>query len=99
MNNCCQIEGKKTCPHSQYSCQRSLTPDNKIDSKVDRCLSDIAVTWTPIFEWYVVRCGSKNGHQKGIMCFKEIGLHAPNVLTILGSIVNIIIRKTYMIME
>ena len=99
MNNCCQIEGKKTRPHSQYSCRRSLTPDNKIDSKVDRCLSDIAVTWTPIFEWYVVRCGSKNGHQKGIMCFKEIGLHAPNVLTILGSIVNIITGKTYMIME
>ena len=25
---------------------------------------------TPIFEWCVVRCGSKNGHQKGI-CFKD----------------------------
>jgi len=29
--------------------------------------------WTPIFEWCVVRYGSKNGHQKD-MCCKEIGL-------------------------
>ena len=34
-------------------------------------------------------CGSKNGHQKGIMYFKEIGLHAQKMLTILGSILNI----------
>lgn len=27
-----------------------------------------------IFEWYVVRGGCKNGHQKGIKCLKEIGL-------------------------
>ena len=38
----------------------------------------------PIYEWYVVRCGSKNGHQND-MCLKEIGLHAQNMLTILGS--------------
>ena len=25
--------------------------------------SNIAITWTTIFEWYVVRCGSKNGHK------------------------------------
>ena len=30
--------------------------------------------WTLIFEWYVVRCGSKNGHKKRDMCSKEIGL-------------------------
>ena len=26
---------------------------------------------TPIFEWYVVRCGSKVGHQKN-MCLKRL---------------------------
>ena len=30
------------------------------------------------------------------MCLKEIGLHAQNMLSVLGSIVNII-RETYMI--
>jgi hypothetical protein len=43
----------------------------------------------PIFEWWVVRCRSKDGHQKD-MCLKEIGLHAQYWLTILGSIVNIV---------
>jgi len=28
----------------------------------------------PNFEWYVVRGGCKNRHQKGIKCLKEIGL-------------------------
>ena len=36
--------------------------------------------------------GSKKGHHKD-MWFEEIGLHAQNVLTILGSIVNIIVRS------
>ena len=31
--------------------------------------------WTPIFEWCMVRCGSKNGHQKTHV-FKKIGLRA-----------------------
>ena len=44
------------------------------------------------FEWYMVRCGSKNGHQKD-MCFKEIGLRAENILIILASIVNIIAKN------
>ena len=44
---------------------------------------------TPIFEWYVVRCGSKNRYQNDL-CLKEIGLHAQNMVTILGSTVNII---------
>ena len=26
--------------------------------------SNITTIWTPVFEWYVVRCGSKNGHQR-----------------------------------
>ena len=44
---------------------------------------------TLVFEWCVVRCGSKNGHQKGIMCFKEIGLHVQTLVTTLSSIVDI----------
>ena len=35
-----------------------------------------------IFEWYVVRCGSKNIHRIG-MCLKEIGLRAQIMLVIL----------------
>ena len=43
-----------------------------------------------IVEWYVAmsRCESTKEHQKHIMCSKEIGLHAHNMLTILSSIVN-----------
>ena len=61
---------------------------------VDVPNSNTTLTWTPIFESYVVRCGSKNGHQKD-MSLKEIGLHAQNMLTILGSKVNMI-WGTYM---
>ena len=44
----------------------------------------------PIFEWYLVRCCSKNGYIKDV-CLKEIGLHAQNmIITILSSIVDII---------
>ena len=48
------------------------------------------IFWTPILEWHVVKCGSKNGHQRD-MCLKEIqALHAQNMLTILSSIINMI---------
>ena len=43
---------------------------------------------TRILEWCVVSCGSKSRHQNN-MCLKEIGLHAQNLLAILGSVVNI----------
>ena len=56
--------------------------------------SDIFLNQIPIFEWYVVRYGSKNGQQKD-MFLKEIGLCAQVLLTILGSIVNTI-RGAYM---
>ena len=42
-----------------------------------------------LFEWCLVRCGSKNDHQKD-MCSKEIRLCAQILLTILDLIVNII---------
>jgi hypothetical protein len=44
---------------------------------------------TPIFEWCVVRFGSKNGYPKD-MSFEEIRLHVENMMTILGSTMNII---------
>ena len=50
--------------------------------------SNIAVVWTPICEWYVVRCQSKNEHQKD-MCLEEVGLRTQYILIILESIVNI----------
>jgi hypothetical protein len=50
--------------------------------------SNVAVSWTPMFEWGVGGCGSKNGHQTDIMSFKEIRLvRAQNRLIIIGSAV------------
>jgi hypothetical protein len=37
----------------------------------------------------VVRCESVNRHQKDSICLKEAGLYAQILLTILGSIVNV----------
>ena len=45
---------------------------------------------TPIVEWHVRRCGSKNKHQNYIMRSKEIELRAQTLLTILHSKVHII---------
>ena len=63
-------------------------------TKVCRPHSATFLSEYPIFQWCVVRCGSKDSHQKEI-CLTEIGLRAQNVLAILGSIVNII-GETYM---
>ena len=52
------------------------------------------LNWTPIFEWCVVKCGSKNGFQKD-MCLKEIELRAQNMLPVLESVVNIIEGDMY----
>ena len=51
--------------------------------------SNIVIIWTLIFEWCVVRRESKNGHQKD-MCLKEIELCVQNMLTIIGSIIDMI---------
>jgi hypothetical protein len=40
-----------------------------------------------IFMWYVVWCGSNNEFQKHT-CFKEFGIRAQNMITILISIVH-----------
>ena len=54
--------------------------------------SVIYLNQTPIFEWCVIRCGSKNKYQKDV-CLKESELQAQNLITILGSIVNIMGRR------
>ena len=57
--------------------------------KVDVPNSNTKIIWSTIFEYYVVRCGSKNQYQKGT-CLEEIGLCAQSMLTILVSIVDMI---------
>ena len=48
-----------------------------------------SLNWTPLFEWYVIRCGSNTGYQKD-KCIKETEVRAPNILTIIRSTMNII---------
>ena len=67
-------------------------------TKVDVPRSATSINRTHLFELFVVRCGSKNGHQKN-MCLKDIGLHAPNMLTFLGSIVRERERASYMTVQ
>ena len=62
--------------------------------KADVPKLSIATIWTPLFERYMIRCQSKNGHQKD-KCLKETGLHVQYMLIILGSMVNMI-TGTYM---
>lgn len=51
---------------------------------------------TPIFGWYVVWCNSKNGYQKH-MCKRD--WNAPNMTTILSSIVDIFGGPVYSFIE
>jgi hypothetical protein len=48
---------------------------------------------TPVFEWCVIRCGSRIEYQKD-MCLRErdIGLHVQNMIIVVSSIVNIIVE-------
>ena len=46
------------------------------------------LNWTPSFKCGVVKCGSKNGHQK-YMCPKAIALYAQNMSIVLDSTINI----------
>ena len=56
--------------------------------KVDNPYSVTFLIETPTFEWYVVWCSAKNAYEKD-MRSTEIGLHAHNLISILGSTVNI----------
>ena len=44
---------------------------------------DTHMKWTPVFEWRVIRCESKNGHKK-TTCLNDIGLCVQILLTILN---------------
>jgi hypothetical protein len=44
--------------------------------------------WTPIFEWYLDMCGSKNTYQKDTR-LKEIGSCTQSMITILDIIIKI----------
>lgn len=48
----------------------------------------------PIFEWFVVRCAFKNIHEKD-KCLQKIRLSPQNIITTLGSVVNIIGEAFY----
>lgn len=58
-----------------------------MDGKVSGPNSVTNLKWTPLSDWCVVRCGSKNRQQKEIMGLQEIWLCVQNVLSILDSIV------------
>ena len=51
--------------------------------KIDNPYLITFISRTPIFEWYVVWCGSKNKHQIGRHVFQEIGLSAQNMIVIM----------------
>ena len=59
------------------------------NSKLDMPKLNTTLIYTPIFDWCVVRCGSKTWHHNDI-CLKRIALRAPKVLTILDSIINML---------
>ena len=84
----------KLCPSKKGSCHSRVKPNislwcheftAQVDDKVG--VSD-SLHWTPVCEWYLVWCGSKNGYQKD-MCLIEIGLCAQIMITILSSIFKI----------
>ena len=39
---------------------------NFLIHKVDVPKSNITIIWMPIFDWYVVKCESKNWHQRAM---------------------------------
>jgi hypothetical protein len=44
---------------------------------------------TLLFEWYVVKCGSKKEHQQDMCLIETERVHAHNLMFILGSPINI----------
>ena len=50
---------------------------NKVEMR-EMCLDSVAcLYWIPIFEWYVIWCGSKDGYQK-LMCLRKVRLQYDN---------------------
>ena len=62
------------CSHFLEYCSCGVVR-SQITIKVD-VRESTTITWTPIFEWYVDRHGSRNEHPKTITCWNEIGLRA-----------------------
>ena len=63
-----------------------MTFDHFSRVKVGVPKSKTTIIWTPIFEWYVVRCRSKNWHHKD-MCLRKDCNKSSNYDNHLGSIV------------
>ena len=52
-----------------------------VNTNVGMLIIVVIFNHTHVFEWYVIRCGSKNMHGKH-MCLEEIGLHDENKVSI-----------------
>ena len=63
--------------------------------KVDMPSSNTTIIQASRFEWFMVKCGSKNGHQKNNTCSQEVGPRAENKLAVLSSMVKMIGVGTY----
>ena len=63
---------------------------SEVGSIADMPKLNTTIIWTLVFEWHVIRCASKNPHQN-IIFLIDIGLHVRNMLTILGSTINMIV--------
>ena len=72
--------------HSALNCK---TDKSMSLPKVDNPYLIIFLVGTPIFEWYVVWCVSKDRHHRDV-CSKEIGLCAQIMISVLDSTINII---------
>lgn len=59
-----------------------------------KCYWLIFIYWTRIFQWCVVRFGSRNKHQRDT-CLKKITLHLQKLSTTLHSIVNMFSLKEF----
>ena len=82
------IPAKKAHPNTFQKCLLRWC-EHFMRYKIDNSYLVTFLCQTPIFEWYVGRCGSKNGYQKDV-CSKEIELHAQNMIIVLDWIVNTI---------
>ena len=66
---------------SGYTCRRQTLALMFVRPKVDRSISVTCPNQPPVFELYVIRCGSMNRYWKN-MCLREIGLCVKKCVTI-----------------
>ena len=67
---------KSSCTNLLFTILEDVSVDLKV-SRVKVRHSVVYLDWTLRCGWFVVRCGSKKGHQKD-MCLKKIELYAQN---------------------